>query len=128
LIRVYHTSDCAFIGHSAAQLSGSGIAIGIQSKGTTVIHRRDLPPLNNLELFPMAPTLTLDSYRAIGYNAACYALGRPVRPVPMEIDNTARLRLIVLATVLHEIETKAVCPDRSPVEVLFIEVSRGNRM
>ena len=36
-------------------LSGSGIAIGLQSKGTAVIHRADLEPLDNLELFGMSP-------------------------------------------------------------------------
>lgn len=53
VIRVTHTSDVAFIGKRGAELSGSGIAIGIQSRGTTVIHQRDLFPLQNLELFPV---------------------------------------------------------------------------
>ena len=30
-------------------------------------------PLSNLELFPQAPLLTLDTYRQIGKNAARYA-------------------------------------------------------
>ena len=55
IIRVLRTSDVAFMAHDAAQISGSGIGIGIQSKGTTVIHQKDLEPLNNLELFPQAP-------------------------------------------------------------------------
>ena len=38
------------------------------------IHRADLEPLDNLELFGMAPLLSLESYRAIGRNAAGYAL------------------------------------------------------
>ncbi|VDR28276.1 Propanediol dehydratase medium subunit [Raoultella terrigena] len=42
---------CSFMSWDAANLSGSGIGIGIQSKGTTVIHQRDLLPLSNLELF-----------------------------------------------------------------------------
>jgi propanediol dehydratase medium subunit len=63
VVEIYSTSDCGFIGHAGAQLSGSGISIGIQSKGTTVIHRHDLEPLNNLELFRKQP-LTLDSYRS----------------------------------------------------------------
>lgn len=44
LIRVFRTSDVSFIAHDAAEYSGSGIGIGIQSKGTTVIHQKDLPP------------------------------------------------------------------------------------
>jgi len=54
VVRVLHTSDVAFVSHTAAKLSGSGIGVGIQSRGTTVIHQRDLVPLQNLELFPQA--------------------------------------------------------------------------
>ena len=49
IVKVYRTSDVSFIAHDAAELSGSGVGIGIQSKGTTVIHQKDLPPLSNLE-------------------------------------------------------------------------------
>ncbi|HMP42970.1 MAG TPA: propanediol/glycerol family dehydratase large subunit, partial [Roseiflexaceae bacterium] len=54
VVKIYHTSDCAAIGYTAAQLSGSGVAIGLQSRGTTVIHQRGLARLNNLELFPQS--------------------------------------------------------------------------
>jgi hypothetical protein len=117
VIKVHHTSDCAFIGHAGAKLSGSGVAIGIQSKGTTVIHQRDLPPLENLELFSMAPNMTLDTYRQLGRNAACYALQKPTMPVPVKIDNLARLRLIVQTTLMHLRETRQVEKDREPSEV-----------
>jgi propanediol dehydratase large subunit len=117
LVRVHDTSDCAFIGHAGAQLSGSGVAIGIQSKGTTVIHKRDLAPLDNLELFGQAPNLDLDTYRQIGRNAARYATGQPTVPVSAKIDNTARLRLIVQTTLLHLYETQQVEPDRPPTEL-----------
>ena len=89
------TADVAFIAHDGARLSGSGIALGIQSKGTAVIHRADLEPLDNLELFGMSPLYTLESYRAMGRNAAGYALGQRVGPVPTELDNFARAKLIV---------------------------------
>ena len=46
----------------------------------------------------MAPSLTLASYRQIGRNAAGYALGRPVAPVPTVMDNYARAKLIVRTT------------------------------
>jgi len=117
VVRVHHTSDCAFIGCTGAQLSGSGVAIGIQSKGTTVIHQRDLAPLDNLELFSQAPNLDLDTYREIGRNAARYATGQPTIPVSVRIDNTARLRLIVQTTLLHLYETRLVESDRSPTEL-----------
>jgi propanediol dehydratase large subunit len=117
IVKVYATSDCGFIGHIGARLSGSGISIGIQSKGTTVIHHRDLEPLNNLELFPQAPNLTLDSYRVIGRNAAKYAKGEPVLPVPVQIDNMARLKYIVKTTVLHLRETERVVGGKPPQEI-----------
>ena len=71
-------------------MSGSGISIGVQSKGTTVIHQRDLPPLSNLELFPQAPLLTPETYRLIGKNAAKYAKGETPNPVPTLNDQMAR--------------------------------------
>ena len=111
LVRVRRSADVAFIGHDGARLSGSGIAVGIQSKGTALIHRADLEPLDNLELFGMAPSLTLESYRQIGANAAGYALGRPVAPVPTVLDNYARAKLIVRTTLLHARETAEVERD-----------------
>ena len=125
IVRVHHTSDCAFIGHAGAQLSGSGVAVGIQSKGTTVIHQRDLAPLENLELFSMAPNMTLETYRQIGRNAARYALRKPTSPAPVKIDNTARLRLIVQTTLLHHRETEMV-EDRPPTELRVVRNSGGN--
>jgi hypothetical protein len=120
IIRVHHTSDCAFIGYAGAQLSGSGVSIGIQSKGTTVIHRKDLAPLENLELFSMAPNLDITQYRQIGRNAATYAQHKPTVPVTVKIDNTARLRLIVQTTLLHRKETELVQLDKKPTEVKII--------
>jgi len=70
VIRCFKSSDVAFIAVEGDRLSGSGICIGIQPKGTTVIHQNGLPPLSNLELFPQAPLLTLETYRQIGKNAA----------------------------------------------------------
>jgi propanediol dehydratase large subunit len=118
VIKIYHSSDCAAIGYSGAQLSGSGIAIGMQSRGTTVIQKRGLPRLHNLELFPQSPSLTLETYRDIGRNAARYAKGLAVRPVPVNIDNWARLRLIVKTALLHRRETEEV-RDRDPIELRF---------
>jgi propanediol dehydratase large subunit len=117
VIRIYQTSDCAFIGHAGAKLSGSGVAIGIQSRGTTVIHQRDLAPLENLELFPQAPNMELETYRQIGRNAARYATGETTTPVPVKIDNTARLRLIVQTTLLHIKETQEINENRPPTEL-----------
>jgi propanediol dehydratase large subunit len=121
LVRVRRVSDVAFIGHDGAALAGSGVAIGVQSKGTAVIHRADLQPLDNLELFGMAPSLTLDSYRAIGRNAAGYALGQRVGPVPTVMDNFARAKLIVRTTLLHARETAAIEPGAPALELQLLE-------
>jgi len=118
IIKVYHTSDCAAIGYVGARLSGSGIAIGLQSRGTTVIHKKMLAPLNNLELFPQSPSLTLETYENIGRNAARYALAQPTTPVGVKIDNSARLRLIVKTTLLHRRETEEV-REQLPMELRF---------
>jgi propanediol dehydratase large subunit len=117
VVRVLRSADVAFIGHDGARLAGSGIAVGLQSKGTALIHRADLQPLDNLELFGMAPLLTLESYRQIGLNAAGYALGRPVAPVPTMLDNYARAKLIVRTTLLHAREAAEVDRLAPAVEV-----------
>ena len=73
----------------------------MQSRGTTVIRKSVGCRGCNLELFPQSPSLTLETYRAIGRNAARYAKGLAVQPVPVQVDNWARLRLIVKTTLLH---------------------------
>ena len=117
LVRVRRVADVAFIAHDGAVLSGSGVAIGLQSKGTAVIHRADLQPLDNLELFGMSPLYTVESYRAMGRNAAGYALGKRVGPVPTQLDNFARAKLIVRTTLLHARETQAIVPRGAPIEL-----------
>jgi propanediol dehydratase large subunit len=117
VIRIGRTSDVAFIAHDGAQLAGSGVAIGLQSKGTAVIQRADLQPLDNLELFGMAPLLRPDSYRQIGRNAARYANGGRASPVPLVLDNFARAKLIVRTALLHRRETEAIEPGAPAVDV-----------
>ncbi|MGI8974517.1 MAG: glycerol dehydratase reactivase beta/small subunit family protein [Gaiella sp.] len=119
LARIRRVADVAFIAHDGARLSGSGIALGLQSKGTAVIHRATLQPLDNLELFGMSPLYSLESYRAMGRNAAGYALGLRVGPVPTELDNFARAKLIVRTTLLHAREARAVVPGAPPVELVL---------
>jgi propanediol dehydratase large subunit len=119
VVRVQDTADCAFIGHQGARLSGSGVAIGIQSRGTAVIHRKDLAPLDNLELLSHAPNLTPDSYRTLGRNAACYARGKATEPVPVRIDNTARLKHIVQSTLLHRVEVEATVAGAPALELVL---------
>lgn len=117
IIRFTKSSDVAFVAHEAAKLSGSGIGIGIQSKGTTVIHQKDLAPLSNLELFPQAPLLDLETYRAIGKNAAKYAKGESPNPVPVRNDQMARPKFQAKAALLHIKETEHVVPNAKSVEL-----------
>jgi propanediol dehydratase medium subunit len=114
IAKVYHTSDVGFVAHDAAKLSGSGIGIGIQSKGTTVIHQKDLAPLSNLELFSQAPLIDLETYRQIGKNAAKYAKGEAPTPVPVRNDQMARPTYQALAALLHIKETELVDNNKKP--------------
>jgi hypothetical protein len=92
----------------------------VQSKGTAVIHRADLQPLDALELFGMSPLYSLDSYRAMGRNAAGYALGQRVGPVPTALDNFARAKLIVRTTLLHAREMSCVERGAPAVELSLV--------
>ncbi|TBW36769.1 propanediol/glycerol family dehydratase medium subunit [Siculibacillus lacustris] len=117
VVRFWHTSDVAFAGNAGAKLAGSGIAIGIQSRGTTVIHQRDLFPLQNLELFPQAPVIDLETYRSIGRNAARYAKGETPSPVKQKNDQMARPKYQAIAAVFHIRETSFVDRAKKPVDV-----------
>jgi len=117
LIRVNKTADVAFIAHEAAKLSGSGIGVGIISRGTTVIHQRDLKPLQNLELFSQSPLVERETFRAIGRNAAKYAKGEHPSPVPVRNDPMARPRYQGLAALLHNKETQYVKPGMATTEM-----------
>lgn len=111
VVKVLDTSDVAFMALQAAKLSGSGIGIGIQSKGTTVIHQKDLYPLTNLELFPQAPLMNLDTYRKIGRNAAKYVKGEKVTPIECTNDPMVRAKFQVKAALMHIIETEQLDPE-----------------
>ena len=112
VVRVNATIDLGMVGLTAARLSGSGIGIGLQGKGTALIHRRDLPPLANLELYSMAPIITASLYRLLGSNAGRHAKGRT--PVPARNPYTdeaieARYHTSVISLVALE----RACVDRS---------------
>jgi propanediol dehydratase large subunit len=122
VVRVNTTIDLGMIGLTAARLAGSGIGIGLQGKGTALIHRRDLPPLANLELYSMAPIITPDLYRLLGANAGRHAKG--ATPVPARNPYTdeaieARYHTSVISLVALE----RACVDRAlgteDIEVLL---------
>lgn len=116
VVKILDTSDVCFMALESAKLSGSGIGVGIQSKGTAVIHQKDLYPLSNLELFPQAPLMTLETYRHIGQNAARYAKGEQVTPVPSVNDPMVRPKYQVKAALMHIVETEQLDPSIQAVQ------------
>jgi len=124
LVRFWHTADTSFLGLSAARLSGSGIGIGIQSKGTAIIHQKDRLPHNNLELFSNAPITTLYHYENMGFNATVYACGELPAPVVVPTRGEALgARFHARVALTYAIETAMTQDDAAPenLEITFLE-------
>jgi len=118
IVRFHHTADTSFLGLSAASLSGSGIGIGIQAKGTAVIHHIDRLPHNNLELFSNAPITGLAHYRKFGENAADYAMDILPEPVVVPTRGEALgARFHARVALIYAIETSLIQEDSSPDEI-----------
>ncbi|MCI1553202.1 MAG: propanediol/glycerol family dehydratase medium subunit [Levilactobacillus sp.] len=117
VIKAYDTSDVSFMAVEADHLSGSGISIGIQSKGTVIIHQKDQEALNNLELFPEAPVIDEKMFRQIGKNAARYAKGDSPEPVSQPNDQMARPNFQAISAILHIRETHQVVAGKSAEEI-----------
>jgi Dehydratase large subunit/Dehydratase medium subunit len=118
LVRVRSTIDVGLIGLTAARLSGSGIGIGLQGKGTALIHRRDLAPLANLELFSVAPQLTAKMYRELGKNAGRHAKG--MTPIPIlggGTDESISARYQARTVALVALEREVCEPGQPPLTV-----------
>jgi len=125
VLRIRHTADTSFLGLTAARLSGSGIGIGIQAKGTAVIHGADRLPHYNIELFSNAPVTSLEHYRALGRNAALYAHGEQPEPIVVPVDGIAMgARYHVKVSHLYAIETALIEADEKPIE-LRIDLGQG---
>jgi len=109
VVRVNTTLDLGMIGLSAARLSGSGIGIGLQGKGTALIHRRDLSPLANLELYSVAPSLDTSLYRLLGINAGRHAKGATPEPARNPYsDEAIEARYHTKVVALVDIERQLV--------------------
>jgi propanediol dehydratase large subunit len=117
LIRVFRSIDLGYIGSTAARLSGSGVSVGLQGKGTALIHRSDLPPLANLELFSVAPRVTPELYRGLGRNAARYVKGLAPEPLLLpESSEPLGPRYHARVVQLVAIE-RGLARDARPVEL-----------
>jgi propanediol dehydratase large subunit len=118
IVRMKHTADTSFLGLSAAGLAGSGVGIGIQAKGTAVIHQKDRLPHNNLELFSNSPITTLEHYRRMGANAAAYAKGERPEPVVVPTRGEAMgSRYHARVSLIYAIETEMTEEGASPEAV-----------
>ncbi len=121
VVRMHHTADTSFLGLSAARLSGSGVGIGLQAKGTAVIHEARRLPHHNLELFSNAPITTLDHYRRLGANAAAYARGEDPEPVVVPTRGEAMgARFHAEVALLYAIET-GLCREGAEPEEIAVE-------
>lgn len=118
VIRVRDTIDLGLIGLTAARLSGSGVAVGLQGKGTALIHRRGLAPLSNLELFSMAPLVSAEMYRAMGRNAARHAKGgTPVATRNPYTEEAVTARYHAETVALVAIERQACVSGAAPLDI-----------
>jgi propanediol dehydratase large subunit len=115
IVRFGDTVDLGRIGLAAARLAGSGIGIGLQGKGTALIHRRDLAPLANLELYSVAPSITPELYRLLGTNAARHAKGATPDPARNPYsDEAIEARYHTTVIALMELERRQMVPGEPP--------------
>ena len=115
VVRFNDTVDLGRVGLAAARLSGSGIGIGLQGKGTALIHRRDLAPLANLELYSVAPSVTPELYRLLGANAARHAKGGTPDPARNPYsDEAIEARYHTTVIALMELERRRDGSRRAP--------------
>ncbi len=118
VVRFNDSVDLGRIGLAAARLAGSGIGIGLQGKGTALIHRRDLAPLANLELYSVAPTVTPALYRLLGANAARHAKGSTPDPARNPYsDEAIEARYHTTVIALMELERRRMVPGAPPEEL-----------
>jgi propanediol dehydratase large subunit len=118
IVRVPSTVDLGVIGLTAAELAGSGVGVGLQAKGTALIHRKGLAPLACVELLSIAPLLTADMYRELGANAAGYAKG--LRPAPVRnpyTDQAIEARYHAEVVALVAIERGESVPGAPPADL-----------
>ncbi|MGI5156394.1 propanediol/glycerol family dehydratase large subunit [Microbispora sp. CA-102843] len=120
IVRFRDTIDLGMIGLSAARLAGSGIGIGLQAKGTALIHRRDLAPLANLELYSIAPVLSAADYRQMGVNAGRHAKGGAPEPARNPYtDEAIEARYHTKVVSLVAIERAHCRPGALPEELVL---------
>ena len=118
VVRVSSTVDLGVIGLTAAELAGSGVGVGLQAKGTALIHRKDLAPLACLELLSIAPLLTAAMYRELGANAGRHAKG--LRPAPVRnpyTDQAIEARYHAEVVSLIAVERGESVPGAPPVDL-----------
>ncbi len=116
-IKVYNSTDLAIIASQGSKLAGSGISVALQSRGTTVIHQKNLVPLDNLELFPQSPLYDKDIYRKIGKNAAKYGKGESPEPVEILNDYMVPSKYLIKSTLMHFKEGEMMNKEMAPIDL-----------
>ena len=117
VVRINDTIDLGLVGLTAARLAGSGIGIGLQAKGTALIHRRDLAPLANLELYSVAPSVDGPLYRLLGSNAARHAKGATPEPARNPYSDEA-IEARYHTKVVSLVAIERACSSTTPPEEL----------
>lgn len=80
VVKIYHTDDLAEIAKLSAGFSGTGIGIGIQSKGMVRINHAEHSAEDSLEASFNMPFSSFSLFKEIGINAVEYARGlKPLR-------------------------------------------------
>ena len=120
VVRINRSIDLGVIGLEAARMSGTGIGIGLQAKGTALIHRRDLAPLANLELYSVAPSVTPELYRLMGINAGRYAKSMTPEPVRNPYSDEA-IEARYHTKVASLVAIERACCSAAAAELLEIE-------
>jgi len=116
-VKVWNSTDLAIIASQGSKLSGSGISIGLQSRGTAVIHQKNMVPLDNLELLPQSPLYDGKIYRQVGKNAAKYAKGEHPEPIETLNDYMVPSKYLIKSTLLHLKETEIMDKARKTTEI-----------
>ena len=105
---------------------GSKVGIGIQAKGTAVIHHADRLPHNNLELFSNAPITKLDALSRARLQRVAPRDGELPEPVVVPNHGEAMgSRYHARVALIYAIETSLTVDGASPEEIAatFAEVA-----
>lgn len=126
MLRVNASVDLVRIAWEAARHAPSGVGIGVQAKGTAVVHSVARAPREVIELSPPAHLLDRAAYRSLGTRAARLARGLGVTvPEPVLVDSESIATLVERVRAYGAIE-RQWCRAEPAVEPLTqVEAPEG---